>query len=340
MGWGSRGCVQDTGRWRVCIQGAGRIGFASRAGAASVGGMKRFHIGRGGPEVSGFACGMWRLAEDAEGTDPERILRKIEACLELGVTTFDHADIYGGYTCEGLFGRALALAPGLRERMEIVTKCGINVPCENRPGVRVPHYDAGSAAIQRCVDRSLRELRTDWIDVLLIHRPDWLTSAEDTAEGLRKVLTSGKVRSVGVSNYSVHQWDLLQRFLGKPLVTNQVEVSLLQMDAIWDGTLDRCQGEGAHPMAWSPLAKGLVMTGTDEGSVRLRGVLERIGGEYGCTAAQMALAWVGALPSRPQVIFGTNRLERIRELAAAERVVMEREHWFELWTAAKGCSIP
>jgi predicted oxidoreductase len=93
-------------------------------------------------------------------------------------------------------------------------------------------------------------------------------------------------------------------------------------------------------MAWSPLAKGLVMTGTDEGSVRLRGVLERIGGEYGCTAAQMALAWVGALPSRPQVIFGTNRLERIRELAAAERVVMEREHWFELWTAAKGCSIP
>ena len=302
--------------------------------------MKRFHIGRGGPEVSGYAYGMWRLADDSEGTDPERILRKVEACLELGVTTFDHADIYGGYSCEGLFGRALALAPGLRERMEIVTKCGINVPCENRPGVRVPHYDAGSAAIQRCVDRSLRELRTDWIDVLLIHRPDWLTSAEDTAEGLRKVLTSGKVRSVGVSNYSVSQWDLLQRFLGKPLVTNQVEISLLHMDAIWDGTLDRCQGEGAHPMAWSPLAKGLVMTGVDEASVRLRGVLERMGGEYGCTAAQMALAWVGALPSQPQVIFGTNRIERIRELAAAERVVIERQHWFELWTAAKGCSIP
>ncbi len=302
--------------------------------------MKRFQLAPDGPEVSRLAYGVWRLADDPAGSDVSRVRAKIDACLEAGITTFDHADIYGLYTCEGIFGRALAEAPELRGRMEIITKCGINVPCENRPGVRVAHYDASAAAIERCVERSLRELRTDHVDVLLIHRPDWLTSAEETARGLERVVQAGKVRHVGVSNHSVHQFALLASFLRQPLVTNQVEVNLLHTDAIHDGTLDQCQSRGAHPMAWSPLAGGRLLTGTGEASTRARAALARIAADYGASAEQIALAWVAALPSEPQVVIGTNRIERIRDAAASTSIVLERQHWYELWEAAKGHKIP
>ena len=302
--------------------------------------LPRFPLCPQGPEFSAIAYGLWRLAQDPEGSSPARVRAKIDACLEAGITTFDHADIYGGYTCEGLFGRALAEAPGLRDRMEIVTKCGINAVGPNRPGARVNHYDASAAAIARCVERSLRELRTDRIDLLLIHRPDWLTSAEETAQGLAAVIATGKVRAVGVSNYSVHQAGLLAHFLGRAPATNQVEVSLLQMGAITDGTLDQCQAAGSRPMAWSPLAGGRLLSGEDATAVRTRAELARIGAEYGVSAEQVALAWVAALPSGPQVVIGTNQLGRIRAAAASAGLRLERQHWYELWTAAQGRSVP
>ena len=302
--------------------------------------LARFKLSPAAPEVSALAYGVWRLADDRAGSSPARIREKIDACLSEGITTFDHADIYGGYTCEGLFGRALAEAPALRDRMEIVTKCGINAVGPNRPGARVNHYDASATAIERCVDRSLRELRTDRIDVLLIHRPDWLTSAEDTARGLLRVMQSGKVRSVGVSNYSTHQFALLARYLGQPPVTNQVEISLLRMDAIYDGTLDQCQGAEVHPMAWSPLGGGRLMSADTSEAVRARNELSRIAAEYGATAEQVALAWVSALPSRPQVVIGTNQPERIRASARGVEIKLDRQHWYELWQAAKGHSVP
>ena len=302
--------------------------------------VNRFNLSPHAPEVSALAYGVWRLEADPAGTSVARIREKIDLCLEHGITTFDHADIYGLYTCEGLFGRVLKDALGLRDRMEIVTKCGINAVCDNRPGVRVNHYDATAPAIERCVDRSLRELNTDRIDVLLIHRPDWLTSAEETARGLSAVMKSGKVRSVGVSNYSTYQYSLLAKYLGHAPVTNQVEASLLRMDAIYDGTLDQCQAADAHPMAWSPLGGGRLMSGTEEASTRTRAALERIGKDYGASAEQIALAWVAMLPARPQVVIGTNQLERIRAAAASANLVLERQHWYELWTAAQGRGVP
>jgi predicted oxidoreductase len=302
--------------------------------------VSRFKLSPQGPEVSAIAYGAWRLAKDPLGTAPAHVRAKIDACLEAGITTFDHADIYGQYTCEGLFGRALAEAPALRDRMELVTKCGINAVCDNRPGVRVNHYDATAPAIERCVERSLRELRTDRIDLLLIHRPDWLASAEETARGLLRVMEAGKVKEVGVSNYNPHQFALLARCLGRVPATNQIEVSLLRMDAITDGTLDQCQAADVHPMAWSPLAGGRLATGDQPDAVRTRAALQRIGAEYGANAEQVALAWVAALPSRPQVVIGTNQVDRIREAAGSARIVLERQHWYELWTAAQGRSVP
>lgn len=302
--------------------------------------VPRFTLSPEGLEVSALAYGLWRLAKDPLGTEPARVRQKIEACLEAGITTFDHADIYGQYTCEGLFGRALAEAPALRDRMEIVTKCGINAVCDNRPGVRVNHYDATAPAIERCVERSLRELRTDRIDLLLIHRPDWLTSADETARGLQRVIDAGKVRHVGVSNYNPHQFALLTRCLGRVPATNQIEVSLLRMEAITDGTLDQCQAGGVHPMAWSPLAGGRLLTGDQPDAVRSRAALAKLGALYGASAEQMALAWVAALPSRPQVVIGTNQPDRIREAAGSTKLTLERQHWYELWSAAQGRSVP
>jgi predicted oxidoreductase len=163
--------------------------------------MTRFKLSPNAPEVSALAYGVWRLADNPAECTSSHVRAKIDTCLELGITTFDHADIYGLYTCEGLFDKTLKEAPALRDQMEIVTKCAINHPCENRSGTRVKHYDTTAAHIHQCVDRSLRELNTDYIDVLLIHRPDWLTDAADTAAGLHSVIQAGKVRSVGVSNY-------------------------------------------------------------------------------------------------------------------------------------------
>jgi predicted oxidoreductase len=302
--------------------------------------IPRFKLSPDGPEVSAIAYGFWRLADDPAGTSVGRVREKVEACLEVGMTTMDHADIYGLYTCEGIFGRMLKESPRLRDRMEIVTKCGINVPCAGRPGVRQNHYDATAPSIERCVERSLRELNTDRIDLLLVHRPDWLTSAEETARGLQRVVEAGKVRHVGVSNYSTHQFALLARYLGRAPATNQVEISLLRMDAIYDGVLDQCQGLDVHPMAWSPLGGGRLLAASDEAATRTRAALARLGAEYGASVEQMALAWVAMLPSRPQIVIGTNQPSRIRDAADAARLVLQREHWYALWEAAQGRGIP
>jgi len=302
--------------------------------------MRRFNLSPNGPDVSAIAYGVWRLADDPLGVSTRRVREKIDTCLEAGITTFDHADIYGMYTCEGIFGAALAEAPELRERMEIVTKCGIRYPCDGLPGVDVKHYDASKQSIEACVNRSLSELQTDYIDVLLIHRPDWLTSAEDTAAGLRSVMDAGKVRSVGVSNYSVAQYDLLAYCLGDAPVTNQVEISLLHMDGIYDGTLDQCQRHGVHPMTWSPLAGGRLPSSSNPETERIASALEQIAGACGRTPDQIALAWVASLPSQPQIIIGTNQTDRIVSAAASDSIELSREDWYSLWESAKGHPIP
>lgn len=297
--------------------------------------MQRFNIAPGGPEVSAIAYGVWRLADDPAGSATARVRQKIDAALEAGISTFDHADIYGDYRCEGLFGKALAESPALREKLEIVTKCGIKAPCDALADTNIKHYAATPQWIAHSVERSLRELNTDYIDLLLIHRPDWLTSAEDTASGLQAVIDSGKVRSVGVSNYSTHQYALLTHYLDVPVATNQVELSLLHMHAITDGTLDQCQAAGVHPMAWSPLAGGKLLA---QGPVH--DALNKMAAEYAVTAEQLALAWVAALPSQPQIIVGTNQPERIKAAAASSAIKLEREDWYQLWVAAQGRDIP
>lgn len=291
--------------------------------------------------LSPITYGVWRLADDPEGTGTAVVRRKIDACLEHGITSFDHADIYGGYRCEGLFGAALAEAPALRQQMQLVSKCGIRLPCPGLPGVDVHHYDTTKATVIACVERSLRELRTDHLDLLLIHRPDWLTPVDETAAALDQLLHQGKVLNVGVSNYSPEQFDRLQSRLAVPLVTNQVEISLLHMQALEDGTLDQAERLRRPPMAWSPLGGGRLFDGS-AGRKPLIDALQQVAAAHGpdITPSQVALAWVAALPSRPVVVIGSNRPARIREAADAAGLSLTREQWFALWAAARGRAIP
>lgn len=287
-------------------------------------------------QLSPIVAGVWRMAE--WNWTPQQRLRWIEQCLERGITSFDHADIYGGYTVEALFGQALALSPGLRHRMQLVTKCGIKLVHAQRPAHRVKSYDTSAAHVVACVDHSLRELGTDHLDLLLIHRPDALMNPQDLAQTFESLHRQGKVRSFGVSNHSVSQFALLHRH--HPLVTNQIECSVLQMKALADGTLDQCLDLGIRPMVWSPLGGGRLFTAQDEQASRVRSVLQKLADQYSATPATMALAWLLRHPSRPIPITGSQRVQALDEAVAALNVRLSAEHWYEVWQASMGHGVP
>lgn len=305
--------------------------------------ITRHKIAPNGPEFSRLVYGTWRILDEADPANctPQALLSRFKACADMGITTLDTAEIYGVYKVEEAIGGALKLDPAFRSKIEIVTKCGIYIPCEFHPDRKVAHYNVTAARIIKSAEKSLRFMGIDEIDLLLVHRPDWLTSADETAEGLNKLLKDGKIRSAGVSNYNVHQFDLLNSRMDQPLVTNQVEFSLLHMDPIYDGTADQCQRHRILPMAWSPLAKGALMEKTDPAAVRLHAKAAELSAKYGgATLDQLAYAWIMAHPSCPLPIIGTNKLERIQAVVKAADIKLEREDWYGLWEAAKGHGVP
>jgi len=282
--------------------------------------------------LSPIVAGLWRMHEWQLDV-PARV-RWIEQALELGITSFDHADIYGGYGVEALFGDALAAAPGLRERLQIVTKCGIKLVSPARAGHTIKSYDSSRPHVVASVESSLRALRTDRIDLLLIHRPDWLMDPDELAETFAALRSAGKVLAFGVSNHAPHQVAMLHR--RHPLATNQIEFSPLQMHALADGTLDQCTDLGLRPMVWSPLARGRLFTGLDEQAQRVRATLEALGRRHGASTATMAYAWILRHPSRPLPITGSGRIEGLREAVAALAIRLSAEDWYRVWQASLG----
>ena len=301
--------------------------------------MTRTRLAASGPECSRLVYGTWRLL-DTKPTAQD-INRRLHACVELGITTIDTAEIYGLYEVEQQLGAGLALSPGLREQLEIVTKAGIYVPCSYRPERRTAHYNATAARLVKSLEKSLRLLGTDHVDLFLVHRPDWLTRADDTAAGLNGLLRDGKIRAAGVSNHSASQFDLLNSYMAQPLATNQIEFHLLRPDPIDDGTLHQCEKLGVLPMAWSPMAGGRIFDRSDPAAARLAVAAASMSSRYdGATLEQLAYAWILAHPSHPLPIIGTNRLERLRSAAMADAIVLEREDWYALWEAAQGRQVP
>ncbi|MGN8171956.1 aldo/keto reductase [Agrobacterium sp. 22117] len=288
-----------------------------------------------GLSFSRIVYGMWRIGDDTD-TSPRHVQAKIEACLEQGITTMDQADIYGGYTAEAILGNGLREAPSLRDKIEIVTKCGIVAPAGRHSAARVKHYDTGAKHINESVEASLRDMNTDRIDLLLIHRPDPMMDPEETGETLDALVASGKVRSVGVSNFRPWDFSLLQSNMTEELVTNQIEISLAETSAFTNGDLAYLQERALPVMAWSPLGGGSLM-GKDG---PLSEALERIAQEKNVDAAAVAVAWLLAHPAKILPVMGTNNLARIAAISDAEKVEMDRQTWFELYTLANGREVP
>ncbi|ENI4488637.1 aldo/keto reductase family oxidoreductase [Vibrio fluvialis] len=292
-----------------------------------------------GPEFSELVQGYWRLGE--WGMTAQERLTFLKQHLELGITTVDHADIYGNYECEQLFGEALALEPSLREQLQIVTKCDIKLCSAKFPERKINHYDTSAAHIYQSVNNSLERLHVNEIDVLLIHRPDVLMDADEVAEAFTELHKVGKVKHFGVSNFSPAQFELLQSRLGKPLVTNQVEINPLNFDVAHDGTLDQMQMLRTRPMAWSCLGGGAIFNGDSEQAQRVRAVLEELREELGAESIdQVIYAWVRALPSKPLPIIGSGKIERVQAAVDALDLTLCREQWYRVWVASKGHGVP
>lgn len=278
-----------------------------------------------GPEFSRIVAGVWKWPDEATAE------RCIQAALDAGITTFDHADIYGKYTLEEIFGNVLKRSPGLRNKMELVTKCGIRLLADQRPENRIKHYDTSYEHIMASVDRSLENFDTDYIDLLLIHRPDPLMNGEEIAEAFDELERSGKVLYFGVSNFTSRQFEMLQSFLPMNLVTNQLEISLFKTDCLFDGVLDTLMTHRINPMAWSPLGSGKFFDSPEH----MR-ALTPLAEKYKASIPQLLFAWLLAHPAHIFPIAGSTRPDRIAEAATSLRIHLERQDWFEMLKVVSG----
>ncbi len=281
--------------------------------------MERRPLHAEGPTCSRIIAGAWRW----HTITSSQLEVLVHTALDQGITTFDHADIYGDHTNEERFGDILRKHPSLRNKMELVTKCGIKFSSSHRPDVRVKHYDTSAQHIRWSVENSLKMLGTDRLDILLIHRPDPLTDPAEVAEVFSRLRTEGKVRHVGVSNFTPSQFRMLQSYLTFPLVTNQIELSWSRLDPLFNGDLDTLLEFRASPMAWSPLGGGKPM------NLEERQVFS-FAARYNATYSQLALAWLMRHPSGIFPIVGTTRPDRLEEAARSAEIAMERQDWFEL----------
>lgn len=260
---------------------------------------------------------------------------RMHHCLDLGITTFDHADIYGGYTTEVDFGRSFRESGIGRDRLQLISKCGIQYVCEKRDN-KIKHYNYREEYIIWSAEESLRNLKTDYLDLFLLHRPSPLMNPEEIARAIEQLKKDGKIRHFGVSNFTPQQVALIESALA--VEANQVEISLTADAAMYDGTLDDCIINRRIAMAWSPLGSYFRNEGEQQG--RIREVLERFTGKYNATELQLLLAWLLKHPARICPVVGTTDTSRLKESADALDIDLELEDWFELTTAAKGHKVP
>jgi predicted oxidoreductase len=258
----------------------------------------------------------------------------IESCLQYGISSFDHADIYGDYTTEAEFGEALKENPLLRQHIKLITKCGIQMLSANRPEHGIKSYNTSKEHIIHSVEQSLRNFGTDYLDVLLIHRPDPLLDPSETAEAIEQLKQQGKILAFGVSNFLPHQTDLLAAHT--LIEYNQSEISIIKLNAFSDGVLENCMKHKITPMAWAPLGGGLF---TDETHPRFRSITAtaiELAEKYNTGLNEILLAWLHTHPSGIQSVIGTTKIERLLQAKVATSIRLEREDWFKLLIASTG----
>jgi predicted oxidoreductase len=295
--------------------------------------MEKIYLSDSGPKVSPAVYGFWRW-EDI-GQDSYAAMEKIiDLCLDLGINTFDHADIYGGYEAESLFGKIIRQRSFKREDIVLFSKCGRLIPHAGRPDVRIPHYDTSAAHIQQSVENSLRHLHTDYLDLLLIDQIDPLSNLEETALTLEKLRASGKIRNIGVANFSVFQHQLLASYLKVPIVTNYIELNLLNTSALDNGQLDYMKQKFMRPLVSAPLAGGRIENGSDPQAVKMRSKLEEIGKKYDANVESLAVAWLNRLGAIP--LIGTFSEHRIRNIVNSFAIKLDQQDWYDLYNSSRG----
>lgn len=288
-------------------------------------------------EISQVAVGCMRAA-DAKMSE-EELLRFVEECMELGVTTFDHAPVYGNYTCEKLFGDSvLRKKPEMRTKMQLVTKTGIVLAGKN--GNQTIYYESTGNEIRKEMDASLKNLGTDYVDLLLVHRPDPLADPAETADALDTLVKEGKVRYIGVSNYMPSQIEMLQSYMKNKIVINQMELSVKATENFFNGVTDDALTRRMPLMAWSPLGGGSVFQGMNDQSVRLRNVLGEIAESKNTSMDAVMYAWLFAHPARIAAITGTMNIKRVKIATEALELSLSYDEWYRILEASRGYSVP
>ena len=279
------------------------------------------------PIVGCMRWGVWGANFDTD--DYEAM---IEMCLENGITSFDHADIYGDYTTEAEFGEVLKLKPYLRQQMQIITKCGIQLPSFNRQDFSIKSYNTSAAHIIASVNQSLKNFHTDYIDVLLIHRPSPLLNPHEVASAVSQLQQAGKIRQFGVSNFLPFQIDSLRTFV--PIAYNQLEISIINLQPFTNGSLDNCLQHKITPLAWAPLGGGGF---NDDGHPHYRSIVATataIAKEHNACVNQVLIAFLLAHPAGIIPILGTTKTDRLLHAQSASEVKLSQEDWFRLYEAS------
>ena len=285
--------------------------------------MKKVYLSDSGPKVSEAIYGFWRW-ENLENT-PTKMEQIINLCLELGINTFDHADIYGDSTIEEHFGKIISNKSFKREDIVLFSKCGIRKSSNGK----VNYFDNSRNYIVSSVENSLKKLKTDYLDIFLLNQSDFLADPEQTAMALAEIVNSGKVKHIGVANFTAFQHQLLASYLTIPIVTNHIELNLMNISAIEDGRLDFIKQSFSKPLAWAPLAGGEILEGKDGKSAVLKTKLEAIGKKYDANVEQTAVAWLMQLGTLP--IIGSLSETRIRNAASASEIKLSREDWYDIY---------
>ena len=259
----------------------------------------------------------------------------INDCTELGITTFDHADIYGNYTNEAEFGKAFQESGVDREKIQLITKCGIQKVAEGR-GNGIKHYNYSENYIIWSAEQSLRHLQTEYLDLLLLHRPSPLMHPDPIAKAITKLKNQGKIKSFGVSNFMTSQIAMIESAI--PVSANQVEFSVTSSEAMYNGIFDDCITHGRMAMSWSPL--GSYFKEKSSRIERISIVIDGFSAKYGCTSDQLLLAWILKHPAKVFPVVGTASAHRLKDAMAATKIQLELEDWFVMLQASQGHEVP
>lgn len=300
--------------------------------------MKNINIGKSEFEASEIVLGSMRIGE----MSVKELSNYIDVAMSEGINLFDHADIYGGGYCEELFGKVLLERVGLRDNIKIQSKCGI----------RDGYYDFSKEHILNSVEKSLKRLNTDYLDMLILHRPDTLMEPEEVAEAFDILKNSGKVNNFGVSNFNSMQIELLKKYVNEPILVNQMQFSIMhsgminsgiQANSLFEGSIDRdgsileyCRLNDITLQAWSPFQYGFfegIFIDNDK-FTELNTVLDRIANEKGISKSALSVAWILRHPARMQTILGTTNSERLKDICKASNVELSRAEWYEIYRAA------